>query len=74
MYGGLATIQSKRSPATGANRSPRSARTRTPLRRALMRAVITDRRDTSTAVTGAAPHRAAATAIAPLPVQRSRTL
>src|SRR3954471_5122473 len=66
-------MTSNRSPATGSNRSPRSARTRTPFRRALSRAVRTARREMSTAVTSRAPRRAAATASAPLPVHRSST-
>src|SRR3954447_19985166 len=66
-------MASKRSPATGSNRKPSSARTRTPLRRALMRVVSTARRETSTAVTAPAPRRAAQMASAPLPVHRSST-
>ena len=61
-YGGLETMQSKRSPATGSNRSPRSARTRTPLRRALSRAV-SDRAPRDVDGGGVArPRRAAVTA------------
>ena len=50
-YGGLETITSNCSPPTGSNRSPRTARTRTPLMAAFSRAETTARTDTSTAVT-----------------------
>ena len=47
--------------------------TRTPLSRALIAAVMSARRETSTTVTERAPLCAAATPIAPLPVPSSRT-
>src|SRR3954468_5317232 len=66
-------MTSKRSSSTGANRSPHRARIRTPLSRALSRAISTARRDTSIAVTLRAPRCAATIASAPLPVQTSST-
>ena len=66
-------MKSNRSEPTASNSLPRSARTRTPLRRALIRAVSAARREMSTAVTGAAPARAAAIPMTPLPQQRSQT-
>src|SRR3954468_8115565 len=65
-------MASKASPATGARRSPRSTRTRTPARRAFSFAARTARRETSTAVVSW-PSRAAASASTPLPVPRSST-
>jgi len=73
-YGGLEMIRSNRLPATGVNRSPRSARTLTPLSRAFSRVARTARRETSMAVTSRAPRRAASIASSPLPVHRSRTV
>src|SRR4051794_34800526 len=66
-------MTSYRAPSSAENRSLRTARTRTPLSRALMRTVITARRERSTAVTSRAPRCAARMASAPLPVHTSST-
>src|SRR5690348_6466538 len=54
-------MRSKRAPATGASRSPRSARTGTPFRRPFSQAFSCARRETSTVVRRPRAARAAAT-------------
>ena len=77
MYGGLEAIRSKRSPVTGANRSPTrtSMRSANPLRSTLRRAIAAASGERSVAMRRAAGSSfARASAIAPEPVHRSRTV
>src|SRR3954469_13200087 len=66
-------MRSKRSPATGASRSPRRARTGTSLRRPFSHAVSAPRRETSTVVSVPPWQRAAAIPTAPEPAHSSST-
>lgn len=66
-------MRSKLEPAIGANMSPRMARTRTRLSHAFSLVFSTARREMSVATTSRAPDKAAATAMAPLPVKTSST-